>query len=503
MPPTISEIGSTGLSQWGGFIREEYLRELTGRRGMRVYREMGDDDIFGACLFAIEKLALQVDWRVDAFDQTPDNDSDQKRQFLEDALFKDMDQPWSETLAEALTMLQYGFAPQEIVYKRRVTDPEDIGKLVPSSRPFKPSKDLPRIKDVDAPMRRQKPSVFNDGQIGWAKWPIRAQDTIYRWDLDDKTDAILGVIQKTDQKPEVTIPWEKMLLFRASSKRGNPEGRSILRVGYIDWFFKRRLKEIEAIGIERDLGGLPILEVAETAGDLWNPNDPMAADKLAEFKKIVTSVRMDEQGGLVIPFGFKLYPYGSGVGASAGKKIDTNQVITRYDQRMAMTVLADFILIGHEQVGSKALTSTKLTAFAQAMTSFLDHIADVVNRYAVPRLWELNGWPVERMPKLSHGEVEDVDLTALGEYIGKLSGAGVPLFPNPLLEKYLHDVAKLPAPPEGFEERAKLLEEEEKEQQDFERDLLMNPPQPKQQGLPGVAGSARPKKPKLTSSKTK
>lgn len=500
MPPTISEIGSTGLNQWGGFIREEYLRELTGRRGMRVYREMGDDDIFGSCLFAIEKLALQVDWRVDAFDQTPDNENDQKRQFLEDALFKDMDQPWSETLSESLSMLQYGFAPQEIVYKRRVTDPTQLGKLVPSSRPFKPSRDIPAVKDGPVSMRQESASRFNDGQIGWAKWPIRAQDTIYRWLLDDASDEILGLVQKTDQKPEVTIPWEKLLLFRASSKRGNPEGRSILRVGYTDWYFKRRLKEIEAIGIERDLGGLPILQVAENV-DLWNPNDPTAAARLTEFKKIVTSIRMDEQGGLVIPFGFELYPYGAGPKGGGTKKLDTNSVITRYDQRMAMTVLADFILIGHEQVGSKALTSTKLTAFAQAMTSFLDHITDVVNRFAVPRLWELNGWPVERMPKLAHGEVEDVDLTALGEYIAKLSGAGVPLFPNPLLEKYLHDVAKLPAPPEGFEERAKMLEEEEKEQQEFERDLLMNPPQPKQMGLPGVKGPARPKKPKLTSKK--
>jgi hypothetical protein len=31
------ELGSSGLRQSGGFIREELLRELSGPRGMRVY----------------------------------------------------------------------------------------------------------------------------------------------------------------------------------------------------------------------------------------------------------------------------------------------------------------------------------------------------------------------------------------------------------------------------------------------------------------------------------
>lgn len=460
MASAFTEYGSTGLRQWGGFIREEFLRELQGQRGMAKYREMGDnDDIVGGCLYAIEHFAGQVDWSVEppeastegpgqkdptrkAFPPkkpapkpvaggTPEPNPekpqlDEKGEFLRTALFEDMDRPFRETVKDALSMLQYGFAPMEICYKRR----------------------MPRGGDPALSSR------FDDGRIGWEKWAIRSQESIYRWQFDDDSGAFLGLEQQAEGHETVPIPSEKLLLFRASSRRGNPEGRSILRPAYVSWFFKKRIREIEGIGIERDLSGLPVINAPE-GEDWWNDNDPLAEAKRAHAQRVVTSIRNDDQGGLVLPFGVELKLLG---GATAGKKIDTNAVITRYDQRIAMTMLADFILIGHDAVGSKALTDTKLDAFTLAMTAFLDHIEDLVNRVAVPRLWKLNGWPLEDLPRLKHGPVESVDLAALGTFLKDSSAAGVTWFPNTNLEAHLHDVAKFPAPPEGFEARAEFVD---------------------------------------------
>ena len=51
------EQGKTGLNRWGGNISEEFLPELRGIEGVKVYREMSDnDDIIGAVLFAIKIL---------------------------------------------------------------------------------------------------------------------------------------------------------------------------------------------------------------------------------------------------------------------------------------------------------------------------------------------------------------------------------------------------------------------------------------------------------------
>jgi hypothetical protein len=69
-----------------------------------------------------------------------------------------------------------------------------------------------------------------------------------------------------------------------------------------------------------------------------------------------------------------------------------------------------------------------------------------MNRFAIAPLMRLNGVKPEMAPKLVTGEVQDVDLAALGEFISKLAQAGLPLFPNPQLEDHLYMAAKLPVP---------------------------------------------------------
>src|SRR3989304_4264188 len=39
----ISEIGKPGLKIWGGVLREEFLPELTGTRGLRAIQEMREN----------------------------------------------------------------------------------------------------------------------------------------------------------------------------------------------------------------------------------------------------------------------------------------------------------------------------------------------------------------------------------------------------------------------------------------------------------------------------
>lgn len=59
----LKEIGRSSLNRWGGHVNEEFLPELTGIRGVRVYQEMSDNDsTIGAILFAIKMLCRQVSW---------------------------------------------------------------------------------------------------------------------------------------------------------------------------------------------------------------------------------------------------------------------------------------------------------------------------------------------------------------------------------------------------------------------------------------------------------
>lgn len=411
------ELGRSGINQWGGFIAEEFLRELQGRRGMLTYREMAlNDATIGAILFAFKYLTRPVAWRIDPAPDTGTK-GEEVADFVDGALFKDMSWSWWETLNEIFSMLVYGWSYFEVVYKRRggpVLDPEHKSR-------------------------------FTDGKIGWRKWAIRGQDSLVRWKLDDH-DGIEGMYQQAFPVfKEIFIPIQKALLFRTDTERNNPEGRSILRTAYRSFYFKRRIQEIEGIGIERDLAGLPMMTPPEKV-DIWNTKSPEMVILKAEAERIVRSIRRDEQEGIVKPWNWKLELLTTG----GRRQFDTNAIIGRYDQRIAMSVMADFLLIGHEKVGSFALASSKTKLFATALAGFLAGIRDVINRHAIPKLVALNGWSAELSPTIQFGDIETVDLSELGKYITDIAGAGL-LFPDKELERHLRAQANLPPPEEGAE----------------------------------------------------
>ena len=60
------ELGSTGLKRSAGYVNEEFLPALRGRKAVQVFREMSENDpIVGALLFAVDRLLRQIEWRVE------------------------------------------------------------------------------------------------------------------------------------------------------------------------------------------------------------------------------------------------------------------------------------------------------------------------------------------------------------------------------------------------------------------------------------------------------
>ena len=284
-------------------------------------------------------------------------------------------------------------------------------------------------------------SKYNDGLIGWRKLPIRAQETLYQWEYDNE-DNLLGMTQMPPPDfGTFTIPIEKALLFRTKSRKNNPEGRSILRNAYRSWYFKRRIQEIEGIGIERDLAGLPVIYGPENF-DIWDNQNPQTVEARSGLEAMVRSIRRDEMEGVVLPAGYKLELLSSG----GTRQFDTNAIINRYDTRIAMTVLADFIFLGHDQTGSWALSSDKTELFAVAIGAFLDIICETFNSQGIPSLIDINGQHfagITEYPKMTHGDIEDADITKVASFIKDMTGIGV-LIPDDSLEDYIRQVGHLP-----------------------------------------------------------
>lgn len=435
----MSEIGRIGQNRYGGIIREEFLPELQGLKGIRTYREMADnDDTIGAILFAIKMLIRHATWSVEPQGDTAKDH--EAAEFVESCMNDMEGQTWTDFISECLSFLTYGWSLHEIVYKRR------MGK---NRNP-------------------QTNSRYSDGLIGWQKLPIRAQETLYQWEYDDKDNLIGMTQQPPPDYGTYTIPMSKALLFRTESNKDNPEGRSILRNAYRSWYFKRRIQEIEAIGIERDLAGLPVFHVPEGV-DIWNSHDEEMVKINAALTGMVKNIRRDEYEGLVLPAGYEFELVSTG----GSRQFDTNSIIERYDTRIAMTVLADFLMLGHQQVGSFALSSDKTEMFSTAIGAFLDVICEVFNNKAIPMLIDMNGEHFDGItdyPTMEHGEVEDVDVKELAEFINNMVGAGI-IVPDADLEDYVREIAKLPDKVERPQERpddARTPQEEEDDEPDDE-----------------------------------
>ena len=415
-----NEIGNTGLKNSGGMVYEEFLPKLQWPRAGAVYHEMSSNDpVVTSILMASRQLIRKVEWSVEPASQKR---ADVKAaQFLEECM-NDMSGTWSSFIDDLMSFFEYGWSYMEIVYKKR----NGNGTKAKCS------------------------SKYDDNRIGWRKISGRAQTTLQRWEIDEY-GSIRGMYQYTD-KGVVFIPIEKALLFRTTTARNNPEGKSFLRGAYRPWYFKKHIEEVEGIGIERDLAGLPVI-TAPAGLDLFDKNNPKAIQTKNDALKLVSSIRRDRNEGVVLSDGWKIELLNSG-----GTHMDTSGVINRYDQRIAITMLSDIVMMGGDKVGSFALAKTKESLLAAALDAQLANVVDILNEIAIPRLFALNTFTgLSGFPKFKVTSVITPNLTDLGNFIRALSGAKMPLFPDIDLENYLRRMVNFPEVNEDDEERQTQL----------------------------------------------
>lgn len=404
----IGESGVFGLKQSAGYVQEEWLPELRGAKGAKFYREMADNSpVVGGLVLGYTEVAMHLDWHIEEPDEPTANDTT-ATEFIKEA-FEDMEDSFENFLGQALSAVTFGWALHEVVYKKR-----------------------------------------EDGRAGWARFPIRAQESLDRWEFGPH-----GSIKAMFQFDPATgkrhrIPLSKALLFRTSKMKNNPEGRSMLRPAVVPYQYVRRIQEYEAIGIERDLAGLPVA---------WVPNewitstDPKTVEALRKTIQMVQDVRNNERAGLVLPMIYhedltnqidhnKMFDFQL-LSSSGSRQFDTDKVITRYNQQIAMALLGDFVTLGHDGIGSYSLGAVKMDLWVMVVDSLCKAVAEEFTEHAIKKLLELNGIEYDHCPRLSYGEVTNVDLDALVKYVSGLANAGV-LTPDEGTEAWLRKQAGLP-----------------------------------------------------------
>ena len=413
----------------GIFKAGDFLAELRGTRAIAKYREMRDNSaVIGAVLYAVEQVLRDVDLKVKPADKSEAAIKD--AEFVESVL-DDMEHSLDDHISEAVSFLWMGFSWFEVVYKRR-------GGL-----------------DTRDPKKRSK---YSDGRLGVRKLVSRAPWTINKFEVERKTGKILGVRQResafSGSRNDTLIPTNKSIYYRTTSIDGDPSGRSILRNAYTSYTYLTNLQSIEGIAVEREMHGIPIGRI---------PAKYLAADATdsqvavrQQMEKVLADLKLNEQGYALLPSDLLLDNEGKSTGGVAARlvdielitsngnrNIDIGPIIDRYQHDIARSVLSEFLMLGSNG-GSYALSKSKTDLFLRALESYINTVADVLNKQLVEPLWELNGLPVETMPRIAAGDVAPHDLKELGSYLRNLNGANIDLSDEPdVINALLHN-AELP-----------------------------------------------------------
>lgn len=308
----MGEQGYLGLRISNDQIYEEAREELRWPRSIQTYYEMANDATIASALSLFEMMISRVSWKV-AVPKDASPELQKRAKFVEQCMH-DMDHSWFSFIKEVTSCFTYGFSVHEKVFRRRL---------------------------------RSNGSRYNDGHIGIKKLPIRSQTTISKFLFDENGRELEYIVQDLSFVPdaaryagllqkhpngELKLPRNKCLLFRTDVSRDNPEGKSPLSKVYVAFRYMQEIKEQEAIGITRDLAGMPTLYI---------PPRYMSADASPEeqqvyeyYKKVIRNIQMNEQSGLILPqmidpeskqpmFKFEL------MGTQGGKSYDTNKIIQR------------------------------------------------------------------------------------------------------------------------------------------------------------------------------
>jgi len=422
-------LGVAGENTHNGQIRsDEFLPELRGKRAIKKWKEMRENDsTIGAVMYAVEQILRDVDMKVKPADES--EAAKREAEFVESVL-GDMEHTLDDHISEALSFLSYGFSWFEVVYKRR----EGMATQNPKKR-----------------------SKFSDGRIGVRKIASRAPWTVSRFEVDQKTGEILGMHQEGSYgNQKHYIPSRKSLYYRTTSINNDPAGRPIIRNAYTSYEFLNNLQSIEAIAVERELAGIPVARI---------PAEYLSADATVaqrgfvnELQGILRDVKFNEQGYIIVPS--DTYPGKEGeptnirmvdvelMSSQGNRNIDIDPIVRRYQHDIARSVLSEFLMLG-SQGGSYALSKSKTDLFLRALEAYIQTIVDVLNKQLVERLWDLNGLDYDFMPTIVAGDVAPHDLREIAGFLRNLNGANIDVSNHPETVRDLMDIAELEYDPDA------------------------------------------------------
>lgn len=390
-------IGVPGTSVINGFIEtQEKNVKLIGARKYQTYSDLiANVTIVSAGTRYFLNLVAKAKWKV-----VPADDSAEALALAEKvkAQMNSMEISWARIIRRAAMYRFYGFSIQEWVAENM------------------------------------------DGEVRMRAVLPRPQSTIDRWDRDEN-GSILGVVQLTPlEGEEKYLPRHKIIYIVDDALNDSPEGLGLYRhiISAADRL--QRYEQLEGYGFESDLRGIPVgrapfaaLQEAVgnnliTEADKAHIEQPLISFirghiKNPELGLLLDSITYQSQGEDGKPSNVPQWDIDLLKGSSTSLS-DMAIAIERVNRDIARILGVEGLLLGEQTTGSHALSKDKSQNFALIVDSTLSELAEVMQSDFLVPLWELNGWPIDKIPTFGTEAVQHRDVTAITQALKDMADAG-------------------------------------------------------------------------------
>lgn len=386
-------IGEKGLKTLGGKVAEEYLQSLKSwKRLVDIFIEMKDDITIATGLDAVKLPLLASGFEVDpASDSEPDQRAAEFLRLNMDGMHR---QTWRNFIADALECIDFGWSLGEIVLEKR-----------------------------------------RDGRLWTRNIDPRGQETLERWEFDEHDEVTAFTQRDPDSGALIQIPIRKCVHFTFRGRKGNPQGKAILRDLHRTWRFLKELENMEAIGLERSVGGMPLAKL---------PAEPISSQDLADLKETLRNVKVDEEMYLIVPHDLEITSYTGSVNTAA-----FSTTIERKQKEILMRMFAQFLKLGMDNVGTQALVAGSQDFFSLGLEAIQQDIIETLNQQFVPFLFRFNRFPnMTGLPSIRWNSPGKVDISAMLDSYSKGVTANV-ITPIREDEEHFRQEMDLPELPEG------------------------------------------------------
>lgn len=427
--------GGSGRGHTSGFLELEELNiDLAHPQGHRKFDQMyrTDADVSQVIRLSINPI-LAGTWQVQPYGGEDATARDQEiADDLKWAVNEYMRPNLVGHLAQFLpVLLRSGFVPGEKTWA--VADRNGKKFLVPRSIGLRLPRSVNRWHQDDA---EQLVAIEQFLYSGGATSYQESGQYVWGGGSGGDSSGVGGMVR---------IERKDLVYYRVGAEGDNWEGVSLLRPAYKHWYLKDVIERVDAIAQEREAMGVPVCYPPASA----------TPKQLTEMEELLGRMRVNEQGFIIMP-GMK-----AGAGASdntgwllellgfdrSGSGRDPHPSLTYHSNKIAAAFIAEFMRLGHGSSGggggAKALGQVQADPFLMSVEALATVVEQELHDSITLPFVAYNYADVDQAPKIKMSLVDSTSLSALADFVLKLTQVGA-LLPDQELEDFLRARADMP-----------------------------------------------------------